>query len=442
MLVPLGRASMAPPRLGVALLVSCLPSAPSLVTVADGPALSANPGPYRQELRSEDGFEQYKGLLMLGGQPLHGVMDTGSAELVVISDRCGGFLCPQEEQYHAGDSGSYRHGRETQTLTYSGGGFFTEEAYDDLELGPFKAADARFWEVTRSTMNLMMFGEFTFIAGLGPYAPPGPGPQGAMPPHRWAWPLARRQAPDHKAVLSKLLPIRAFSICLDQEKDDSAGYIVWNDDAHSSSPGLFKRLTTKASSHWMISLKNVRIGDRLIACGSGCGAIPDSGTAMLSMPPGAVQALNAEAKGWHLASACEGAGIQHYPRLNFELDGMEHSLPPSAYMGDIMEADLSSTCKPRVMEMNMTSDHGDVWVLGMPFFREYYSVFVQGAGDSRPEVHTSRADGACRPSATGEGSHLRAGAERRVGARALNVSRLRPMPWLQAAIARGRLEED
>lgn len=417
---------MAPPRLGVALLVSCLPSAPSLVTVADDQALSANFSPYRQELRSADGFEQYKGALKLGGQPLHGVMDTGSTELVVISDKCGGFLCPQEEQYHADDSGSHRQGKETQTLKYSGGGFFAVEAYDDLELGPFKAAGARFWEVTRSSMNLMMYGEFTFIAGLGPYSRAG----------------GRRQTPDHKAVLSRLLPIRAFSICLDQEKDDSAGYIVWNDDAHSSSPGLFKRLATKDSTHWMITLKNVRIGDRTIACGNGCGAIPDSGTALLSMPSDAVQALNTEAKSWHLASDCEVAGIHHYPRLNFQLDGVEHSLPPSAYMGDIMEADMSSTCKPRVMEVNMASDHGDVWILGMPFFREYYSVFVQGAGDSRPEVHTSRADRACRPSAAGEGSHLRVDVEGRVGARALNVSKLRPMPWLQAAIARGHLEQD
>jgi hypothetical protein len=65
---------MAPPRLGVALLVSCLPSVPSLVTVADDLALSASPSPHRQELRSADGFEQYKGELKLGGQPLQGVM--------------------------------------------------------------------------------------------------------------------------------------------------------------------------------------------------------------------------------------------------------------------------------------------------------------------------------------------------------------------------------
>lgn len=396
------------------------------MTVADDLALPAGSSPHRQELRSADGFEQYKGELKLGGQPLQGVMDTGSSELVVISDKCGGFLCPQEEQYHAGDSRSYRQGAETQILKYSGGGFFAMEAYDDLELGPFKAADARFWEVTRSNMNLMMYGEFTFIAGLGPYSPAG----------------GSRQAPVHKAVLSNLLPIRTFSICLDQEKDDSVGYIVWNDNAHSSSPELFKRLATKYSTHWMITLKNVRIGDRTIACGNGCGAIPDSGTALLSMPSDAVQALNAQAKSWHLASTCEGAGIHRYPRLNFQLDGVEHSLPPSAYMGDIMEADMSSTCQPRVMEMNMTSDYGDVWILGMPFFREYYSVFVQGAGGSTPEVHTSRADRACRPGASGEGSHLRVDVESRTGARALNVSRLRPMPWLQAAIARGRLEED
>ncbi|CAK0887588.1 unnamed protein product, partial [Prorocentrum cordatum] len=100
------------------------------------------------------------------------------------------------DTYHAGESRSYRQGAEEQTLRYSGGGFRAVEAYDDLELGPFQAPSARFWEVTSSSMNLMMYGEFSFIAGLGPYS-------------RVA---GTRQAPDHKAVLSKLLPIMTFSI--------------------------------------------------------------------------------------------------------------------------------------------------------------------------------------------------------------------------------------
>jgi len=361
------------------LLLARLPSASSLVAVVDDgllAPLAGGPGPHRQELRSVDGFAQYKGTIKLGGQPLEGVMDTGSAELVVISDKCGGFLCPHDtEQFHSDDSGSYRQGSQTQELKYSGGSFFVKEAYDDLEIGPFKASSAPFWEVTESFMNLMMFGEFSFIAGLGP----------SPPTTRRNVTVAAKKVPEHQAILSSALNINTFSICLGREREGSIGYIVWNDDKHSSSPGLFRQLATVDSSHWMVKLTNVRLGNHTIACAEGCGAIPDSGTALLSVPSKTMKVLEAEILSWHLASKCKDAGVQRLPRLHFELDGVGHSLPPSAYMGDVWDATrrtskaaaggASTSCELRVMEMDMKSRQGDVWILGMPFLRYYHTTF-------------------------------------------------------------------
>lgn len=410
--------------------------------------------PYRQELISADGFQQYKGKILLGGQKLRGVMDTGSNEFVVLSTKCEGFLCGHDmDQFDAQTSSTYRAGTIVeQEFNYSGGSVYTQEAYDNLVIGPLAAEAVPFWEVTESYMTLMLYGEFSFVAGLGP-----------IPPD------ARQMTPGSKskkkqyAILPKALDVQQFSVCLSKEGTDSAGYLTWHDDKHISSPELFHKLHVEDTGHWMVRLTDVRLGNRTIACSQGCGAIPDSGTALLSVPTKSAEAFKDVINQWNLSPDCATSHMESLPRLHFKLDGVDHSLPPESYMGDVFgEAReylagarvLSGSCQLRAMRMDMKSSVGDVWILGMPFFREYYSVFVQGSRKEKPVVFTAVADSKCQPSeSAGEirqkertqddvTSQLISAKPRvRKMAAPVDVSKLTLMPWLRAAVASGHLEE-
>merc|ERR1719476_213284 len=60
-------------------------------------------------------------------------------------------------------------------------------------------------------------------------------------------------------------------------------------------------------------------------------------------------------------------------------------------------------CRPLIMTMDADSQFGPLWILGMPFFRKYYTnfVFVQNIGKLSVPLATtmafSVADSKCRP---------------------------------------------
>merc|ERR1719201_726255 len=78
--------------------------------------------------------------------------------------------------------------------------------------------------------------------------------------------------------------------------------------------------------------------------------------------------------------------------LHFHLDGKDFELPPHAYVmriqGAVMQANnvwdvlffkpkmkKVNMCIPAFMQIDMNSQMGPVWILGMPFFRYYHTSF-------------------------------------------------------------------
>jgi len=285
-------------------------------------------------------------------------------------------------------------------------------------------------------MPLLMRSGFNAIIGLGPMAHDGK----VMVPGSSENELSF-------AVLFKKLGISNYSVCLGAGPH-ADGYLTWNDYHPQDYPESFVRLTVPTDTgYWMVKLEDVKLGDKLIACSGGCGGVIDSGTSLIAAPFEPFSDLSNAVK--ELMTDC--SDITHLPELHFKLDGVPFSLPPDSFVGDVhgtTHKDVAGhfrkptaenrSCQAALMHVSMDSTLGPVWILGMPFFRKYYTVFSQATAESSAALYTTHANDECLPATTQEQqllavrrgpiSHGQKSAARMIDASALHV----PM-WLEGA---------
>lgn len=221
----------------------------------------------------------------------------------------------------------------------------------------------------------------------------------------------------------EMLGTTRFSVCLGR-KPGSAGHFVWN-DRDPSDNAAFQKLDMAGKVTWGLSLSNAAMkhgGKSLdIGCHASkpCAAIVDSGTSLLTVPTKVRDNLLEYLQS--LSASCED--MESLPSLVFELGGKKLSLPPSSYMGYMEEnlierssaryfpflnnqtMSLSGTRGPKSCElligtMDIDTQLGPMWILGMPFFRKYYTTFELGADQRDSESRTmfvAEVDDNCRP---------------------------------------------
>jgi hypothetical protein len=294
-------------------------------------------------------------------------------------------------------------------------------------------------------MPLLFNSKFEAILGLGPI------PKNAKSMHPGA-------ATNVRAFALGLEPLglreSRYSVCLGQAPG-SPGWMTWNDNSAITMPEAFTKLEIVDTGYWMVRLEDVRMGNVTIGCSNGCGAILDSGTSLLAVSS-KMQANMVEV----VASDGGCARMQELPDLNFKMNGIEYSLPPDSYLGNVQglaskafqkalgissndtkKHTHSAKCEVSVMQIAMTSTLGETLILGMPFFRNYYTTFVQGTGNTSSHILTAQADQNCYPMVNvGNGSSLHT-TRRSVTARSIDVAKVQMPPWLQKASITGRLDE-
>lgn len=380
---------------------------------------------FRQEMLNYKD-SQYYGEIRVGSQKLHAVLDTGSTELVVLSDKCK-HNCGKtvEALFHASGSASYKRGALALGISYGSGDLRGMEAYDTVSIGPFTSHDVPFWEATDANMPILASSEFQAIVGLGP-----------IPSHVSIMEPGSSNNNLSYALLLRKMEIPRYSVCLKTEPG-SPGYVTWNDDAHLVNPELFTMVPVVGSNYWLSKLTDVALGTKpLNFCDGGCGAIVDSGTSMLAVPTDVFNELGPQVQKLGEEAGCN---VNLLPDLRFKLNGIHYSLPPDAYLGQVL-GDVPSNlvmnfrktnarCQAAMMSIDLPSKVGKSWIFGMPFFRNFYTVFVQD--EAKPRIYTAPATSECYPSAQ---TALKLKRQSVQMARHIDASKLRVSPWLSKHI--------
>lgn len=304
----------------------------------------------------------YLAPITVGGQNLNVIMDSGSLETVLISKTCQ--VCGDTSKAYdpsASETVSESKNR-TMTLSYGSGRLFVRDLLEDFSLGPWNVKKVRAWQVLSAEMPLLQQTNFGGIIGLGP------------------WQSNMELLTEGLSSFQWQLGVTRYSICLGQVQG-TPGHLTWN---HSVVKGKrFKELNTVSNMPWwVVRLNNVRMGGVSLACNNwlkGCGAIIDSGTSLLAVPSAAKTQIE------HLVNAKGCEEFASLPPLEFDLDGHQVSMPAHLFFGQVYSTESeSSTPKSEVpcQAMLLQFDHsvqgvGDMWIMGMPFLRKFYTVFEQ-----------------------------------------------------------------
>jgi len=409
---------------------------------------------------------QYFATISVGGQEITGIVDTGSFELVVFETHC--MNCGIAAKYNKFRARNHHKGRVKRGLFYGSGDIYAAEAFDMVAFGP-NEINQSFWEAYEAFMPVLAQAHFQSIIGVGPPEMP--------PAEAWkksltdvkdisntltsgrdleTWQLVKVKNDTDFAVEISTQPtmltnfgVTMFSVCL-ESKPGSPGYFIWGDDSATKMPKAFKRIPVLGRHTWTVSMKNVRLTPRSvsakepigISCELGCGAIVDSGTSLLMVPASVVAKL--EDALYNLEADC--TNMKDLPDIAFNLGGHTFSLPPDAYLAEVESVPASMAafarirtltpkygdCQLSVMESYSTTDWGPLWILGMPFFRKYYTTFHVGRNHDDRALLVAPASADCYPSDSAEPVLARA-ESRDVWRRKLDLSKMYMSPLVKQA---------
>jgi len=312
----------------------------------------------------------YVAAVDVGGQSLGVIMDSGSLETVILSTRCQ--ACGSTAHlYNPKRSHTVTSGNRFTQQSYGSGVLFTQLIFETMKVGPISLAEASMWEVVDADMALLQSSDFEGIFGLGPY------------PQDFHVIQKGKDLDRGYTSLQWHLKSNVYSICLGRESG-SDGHLIFNDDAHEKHAHSFVTLPALPDLPWWTAeLTDVMFGDVRINCGK-CAAVIDSGTSLLAAPSGIVDTIRNQLE--KLNVQCDT--VQKAPDFRFKLAGHQFTLPASFFIGEIygvfqhaMEGKIhgkTSACQALFQDFDESvEDVGQLVILGMPFFRRYYTVLSQ-----------------------------------------------------------------
>lgn len=375
-------------RVGAATLAACTLGARGLLLRARESNSSSSDAGYRQTLHNFQNV-QYFADFHIGEQPIAGIFDTGSFELLVRSTRCAHCAHPSPP-YDRHQSATYEENGTVTKHVFGSGPCISVMGYETVSVGPgLHAQHQSFWEIKDHRISVLDTAKFAAIVGIGPNFAFG----------------------NTEQTLLMSYGVEEFSICL-QRPTGTPGFLTWGPEP--AAPPRHEVITARVTGkhHWATPLSNVTFGHpslglSAIPCGAqGCTAIVDSGTSLIAAPGLALMQLSEMIPA--IAEDC--SNLRDLPTLHFVVDGHPLELPPEAYVMRITGATIDAddiwdllffrpkirkinTCMPAFMQMDMTSQDGPVWILGMPFFRYYHTTF-----DRRSRaMHFAEAGPECEP---------------------------------------------
>mmetsp|Transcript_90755 Transcript_90755/g.265641 ORF Transcript_90755/g.265641 Transcript_90755/m.265641 type:complete len:469 (+) Transcript_90755:497-1903(+) len=389
---------------------------------------------YKQELGNIHNV-QYYGSMKIGGQPLTVILDTGSFEIVVFSRNCP--TCGIAAEFNEGASPTFKWGGHTQTHSYGSGSCEAKDGFDNLAIGTVTSEKQPLWIAVNCQIPILATAGFNVIAGMGPPGQPefsansqmkkiedmekqfeknGEELPQELKKLRADTEQALQVAQGKKAML-ETLGVQTFSHCLGKEPG-SPGYLIWNDETRAGKPGV-QQIPVAGNITWGVVMKDLTLksdshGINVGCGGPSCGAIIDSGTSLFALPTPMYNAVVMQLQSMGPSLDCSDLSV--FPNLVMNLGGQTLRFPPSSYIG-VFDGQLSKDvedfvrtekfsapearvpCQLLLMDLGPAQQTtiGPMVILGMPFFREYYTTFDLGQGRGDRSLLVSKASADCSP---------------------------------------------
>ncbi|NP_001166408.1 cathepsin E precursor [Cavia porcellus] len=308
---------------------------------------------------------EYFGTISIGSPPQNFtvIFDTGSSNLWVPSVYCTSPACQTHPVFHPSLSSTYREVGNSFSIQYGTGSLTGIIGADQVSVEGLTVVGQQFGESVQEPGKTFVHAEFDGILGLG-Y--PSLAAGGVTPVF-------------DNMMAQNLVALPMFSVYMSSNPGGSGSELTFGGYDPSHFSGSLNWVPVTKQAYWQIALDGIQVGDSVMFCSEGCQAIVDTGTSLITGPPGKIKQLQ-EALGATYVD--EGYSVQ-CANLNMMLDvtfiinGVPYTLNPTAYtLLDFVDG--MQVCSTGFEGLEIQPPAGPLWILGDVFIRQFYAVFDRG----------------------------------------------------------------
>ncbi|KAK5140879.1 Vacuolar protease A [Oleoguttula sp. CCFEE 6159] len=288
------------------------------------------------------------------------VLDTGSSNLWVPSQKCGSIACYLHTKYDSSSSSTYKKNGSEFEIRYGSGSLSGFVSQDVVQIGDIKIKHQDFAEATSEPGLAFAFGRFDGIMGLG-----------------YDTISVNKIVPPFFNMLDQGLldePVFAFYLSDTNNQGDESEAIFGgiNKDHYT---GKMTKIPLRRKAYWEVDLDAITFGDATAELDN-TGVILDTGTSLIALPSTLAELLNKEIgakKGYNGQYTVECDKRDSLPDLTLTLTGYNFTIGPYDYILEVQGSCISS-----FFGMDFPEPAGPLAILGDAFLRKWYSVYDLG----------------------------------------------------------------
>ncbi|XP_030321326.1 cathepsin E isoform X2 [Calypte anna] len=181
-------------------------------------------------------------------------------------------------------------------------------------------------------------------------------------------------------IAQNLVELPMFSVYMSRNSESSlGGEVLFGGFDPSRFTGTLNWVPVTKRGYWQIQLDNIQLDGTVAFCATGCQAIVDTGTSLITGPSKEVKKLQNYIGATPVDGECtvDCNNLSEMPDITFTIQGLPYTLSAQDYT--LMEySDGMTFCSSGFQGMDIPPPTGPLWILGDVFIRQFYSVFDRG----------------------------------------------------------------
>ncbi|XP_008498926.2 cathepsin E isoform X1 [Calypte anna] len=309
---------------------------------------------------------EYFGQISIGTPPQNFtvVFDTGSSNLWVPSVYCISRACAAHSKFHPSQSSTYQVIGTPFSIQYGTGSLTGVIGSDQVTIDGLTVTNQEFAESISEPGRAFLDVGFDGVLGL---AYPSLSVGGITPVF-------------DNMIAQNLVELPMFSVYMSRNSESSlGGEVLFGGFDPSRFTGTLNWVPVTKRGYWQIQLDNIQLDGTVAFCATGCQAIVDTGTSLITGPSKEVKKLQNYIGATPVDGECtvDCNNLSEMPDITFTIQGLPYTLSAQDYT--LMEySDGMTFCSSGFQGMDIPPPTGPLWILGDVFIRQFYSVFDRG----------------------------------------------------------------